>query len=197
MGFLSFTYATFSLLSRIQNVMGRTENLAIGEGRLMRTRASARLETFYRQYAPDAVRLAYLLTQDYQTAQDIAHEAFVRIGGRLVGLRDSDHQRGYLLRTVINLSRGHGRRLQRERRALRRLGAPAEFEERPGVESDALWNAIARLPLRQRTVIYLRYYRGLSESETAEALEVSTGAVKGLALRAKKALRGQLEEASE
>lgn len=192
MGFCPSRCATFFPLARIWDVTEKPEALAIAEGCLMRTRSAARLEAFYRRYASDAVRLAYLLTHDHQAAQDIAHEAFVRVGGRLMGLRDSDHQRGYLFRAVINLSRGHGRRLQRERRALRRLAAPSDYEEKESGESDALWIAITRLPLRQRTVIYLRYYQGLSESQTAEALELSTGAVKGLALRAKKTLRREL-----
>ncbi len=49
-----------------------------------------------------------------------------------------------------------------------------------------------QLPTRQREVIALRYYLDLSEAEIADALGISTGAVKSHASRGAAALRTHL-----
>lgn len=83
--------------------------------------ASDRLAELYGRHAAAVTRLAHTLTGDRDVAQDLAHDAFVKVGGKVPALRDPDHARAYLFRTVINLSRGRGRKLQRERRALHGL----------------------------------------------------------------------------
>ncbi len=50
--------------------------------------------------------------------------------------------------------------------------------------ADELADAVASLPFRQRAVIVLRYYGGLSEAEIAAALGCRNGTVKSLAARA-------------
>ena len=41
-----------------------------------------------------------------------------------------------------------------------------------------LWDAVGRLPKRQRAVIVLRFYEDLSEAATAELLGISAGTIK-------------------
>jgi RNA polymerase sigma factor (sigma-70 family) len=59
-------------------------------------------------------------------------------------------------------------------------------------ERMVLWPHVTSLPPRQRAVVVLRYYEGLSEREIAETLECSTGTVKSTAHHALKALRAAL-----
>jgi RNA polymerase sigma factor (sigma-70 family) len=59
-----------------------------------------------------------------------------------------------------------------------------------------LRRAIDQLPRRQRMTIILRYFSGLSEKETAQALRCSTGTVKQHASRGLAALRLSLGEQS-
>jgi len=56
--------------------------LAAQEGR------SRKLAALYEQHVGSAVALATLLTGDAHVAEDISHEAFVRVTGRLVHLRE-------------------------------------------------------------------------------------------------------------
>ena len=49
------------------------------------------------------------------------------------------------------------------------------------------------LPRRQREVLVLRYYSDLSEAQIADALQISSGAVKSHASRGISALRESLE----
>jgi DNA-directed RNA polymerase specialized sigma24 family protein len=46
------------------------------------------LGSLYESHSHAATRLAYVLTGDADTAQDIVQDAFVRIGRRLFALRD-------------------------------------------------------------------------------------------------------------
>jgi RNA polymerase sigma factor (sigma-70 family) len=51
-------------------------------------------------------------------------------------------------------------------------------------EHQAVVDALASLPPRQREVLVLRYYGGLSEAEIAEATGITRGTVKSTASRA-------------
>lgn len=56
-----------------------------------------------------------------------------------------------------------------------------------------LMAAIATLPRREREVVLMRHYLDLSEKETAEALGLRPGSVKGYASRGLAKLRAVLE----
>jgi DNA-directed RNA polymerase specialized sigma24 family protein len=64
----------------------------------------SRLAETYVRYAPDGIRLAYLLTGDRALAEDLVQEAFLRFVGRLHFVRDHAAFEGYLRRTIVNLS---------------------------------------------------------------------------------------------
>ncbi len=151
------------------------------------------LEVAFRAHASHVLRLAYLLTGQREAAEDITQEAFVRLGRRVLKLRDAGHTRAYLLRTAINLCRGRGRRGEAERRALSRLPRPSPVPP-PDVErDDTLWNALLSLPKRQRSAIFLRYYLDQSESQSAEILGCSSTALKSLVTRGLRSLRDAAE----
>jgi len=61
------------------------------------------------------------------------------------------------------------------------------------VEHAELFQALLRLPLRQRATVVLRYLDGLSERETATALGCSQGTVKSQTSRALNSLRTFLD----
>lgn len=156
-----------------------------------------RLADLYAAHADGVVRLAFLLTGDRSAAEDICQDAFARVGGRLVGLRDQDKASGYLFKTVVNLSRGHGRRIQRDRRLDDRLPRPGSALQ-PDVElHDAVARALMRLPLRQRAAVFCRYFADLTEGQTAEVLNCTVGAARSLTFRAMATLRDHLREVDE
>jgi len=152
---------------------------------------AGRLEELYRRHAPEAARLAYLLTGDRALAEDLVQDAFVRMFGRFRDLRNPDAFGAYLRRTVVNLANSHFRRLKVERAYLAREGAaqPAAAVPEAGGTQDDMWRALLRLPERQRTAIVLRYYEDLSDEQIADVLRCRPGTVKSLLSRGVASLR--------
>jgi RNA polymerase sigma-70 factor (sigma-E family) len=155
---------------------------------------STKLDELYVRHAGGAVRLAYLLLQDRAVAEDIVQDAFVRLAGRLVHLRDPGAFDAYLRRTVVNLSRSYVRRKMLERAFLRREMATAQRDTvrwpTSSVEDrELLWRALGRLPERQRVAIVLRFYEDLPEAQVADILRCRPGTVKSRVSRGLEALR--------
>jgi RNA polymerase sigma-70 factor (sigma-E family) len=150
-----------------------------------------RLAEIYVRFAPDGIRLAYLLTGDRTAAEDLVQEAFVRFVGRLHSVRDPGAFDAYLRRTVVNLSKNHFRRRALERSHLERQARlrRADTEERDVSEYEAMRAALLGLPVRQRAAIVLRYYEDMPESQIAELLRCRPATVRSLVSRGLEALR--------
>jgi RNA polymerase sigma-70 factor (sigma-E family) len=158
---------------------------------------TGRLGELYVRHADDAVRLAYLLTGDRALAEDLVQDAFVRLVGRLVHLRDPGAFDGYLKRTVVNLSNSHFRRKKVERAYLERAGGAigtqqGQWSDRSVEDRDALWRALGRLSGRQRAALVLRFYEDLPERQVAEILKCRPGTVKSLVSRGLETLRNEI-----
>ena len=156
------------------------------------TTERGRLETLYAAHAPDAARLAYLLTGDRALAEDLTQEAFVRMFGRFRDLRNPEAFGAYLRKTVVNLSKSHFRRKSVERTYLEK---ESRLPNAPGPAApDEMWDALRALRPRQRAAIVLRYYEDLSEAQTADVLGCAVGTVKSLVARGLQQLRAGLTE---
>jgi RNA polymerase sigma-70 factor (sigma-E family) len=154
--------------------------------------AEGRLGELYRRHAPDAARLAYLLTGDRALAEDLVQDAFVKMFGRFRDLRNPDAFGAYLRRTVVNLSRSHFRRVRVARRYLEREAAAPRRGVPDVAARQEMWEELLDLPERQRTAIVLRFYEDLSEAETADAMQCPVGTVKSLVSRGVARLREQM-----
>lgn len=152
-----------------------------------------RLAALYEEHVGRAVGLAALLTGDPHLAEDIGHDAFLKVAGRFGDLRDPRAFGAYLRRTVVNMCRARARRQGRERDALdRQVRTGAVDPDRTAEARDELWPAIRRLPYRQRVALVLRYWEDLSEAQIASTMRSSPRAVNALLSRAKATLRTQI-----
>lgn len=145
------------------------------------------IDDIYRSHRMGMVRLAILLVDDLQSAEDVVQEAFAGLYKNWSRLRDRRAAIGYLRMSVVNGARS----MLRRRRTARAYVPPdagtarsAESLAMMSAEHQAVVAALAELPERQREVLVLRYYGGLSEAEIAEATGVARGTVKSTASRA-------------
>jgi RNA polymerase sigma-70 factor (sigma-E family) len=151
------------------------------------------LVLLYERHYAELVRLAFALTNDWDLAEELAQEAFVRVWHSWGNIRDQQSAPAYLRTTVINLARRSLRRRLQERRAWRDAGAPRAAD--PGASIDLLC-ALARLPARKRACVVLRFYLDLSEADTATALGISVGTVKSQTAKALQRLQRLLADPS-
>lgn len=160
----------------------------------------ADLVALYAEHRRGLVRLAVLLVDDRGIAEDVVQDAFAGLSARTGRLRDPDAALAYLRRAVVNRSRSALRR----RRTARGHQPPHDV---PGgdpadrvvlaEEHRAVLTALDRLPRRQREVVVLRYWSGLSEAGIAETLGISRGTVKSTAARALAAVERHLQEGTD
>lgn len=153
-------------------------------------------EELVRRYQSFAWKTAYRFIGDSMEAEDIAQETFFKILESAPRYRPTATFRTYFYRTLTRLC------IDRTRRS-----RFASLEEVPDVaESSAsltdilienerrtqIYTALASLPPKQRAVIILRHYEGLSYARIAQVLDVTPKAVEGLVSRARASLQAIL-----
>ena len=133
-----------------------------------------------------AYRVAFKVLGDRAEAQDIAQEALAR--GLVRWRKVQPYATAWVCRVAANLA------IDRVRRDRRSSGPPADVgrDDPDAAQRLDLQRALLLLPRRQRDVVVLRYLLDLSEQSVADALGVSTGAIKTHASRGLSALRQSL-----
>lgn len=81
--------------------MPKESSLQVETDRALEEERSGRTDLYLR-HSPAALRLAFLLTGDRALADDLVQDAFVRLFGRLLHLRNPDAFESYLRQTVVN-----------------------------------------------------------------------------------------------
>ncbi len=147
----------------------------------------ADLEALYRAEHPGMVRLAHLILGSNEVAEEVVHDAFLKLHG---AWRRVDRPGAYLRQIVVNECRSRLRRLRVERRHLPDPPRP----EWPA-EVDETWVALARVRPRRRAALVLRYYEDLPLAEIAELLGCRLGTVKSLIHRGLAELKEVLGDA--
>jgi RNA polymerase sigma-70 factor (sigma-E family) len=139
-------------------------------------RASGResFEAWARARQQTMVRNAYLLTGDFQRAEDLVQEALIRAAERwdlLEGGNPDAWVRTVVYRQNVSWWRRNGRESAVEH-------VPETSSQAQGDSSLLLASALARLTPGQRAVMVLRFVEDRSVAETAAALGVTEGTVK-------------------
>jgi RNA polymerase sigma-70 factor (sigma-E family) len=158
---------------------------------------SQRITALYQVHALGLVRLAFLMTGDQPTAEDVVQDAFLGLHRRWHTLADQDKALSYVRSCVLNGCRQLHR--VRHRQAKFRLDPLPDLESAEdtailGEANRAVLTAIRRLPARQREAVVLRYYLDMTEDQAAQAMGVSRGTVKSATFRGLAALARMLEE---
>jgi RNA polymerase sigma-70 factor (sigma-E family) len=131
------------------------------------------------------LRTAYLLVQDEDLAEDLLQTSLTKAW--FAWRRIESGPEAYVRRILVTTSASWWRRRWTAE-------APtADLPERPSSEGSTdkqdLWEAVGRLPGRQRAVVVLRYLEDRSEAETADLLGCAVGTVKSQAAKALAKLR--------
>lgn len=134
---------------------------------------------------------AYHLTGDRHAAEDLLQSALLSTFRAWDRISDKAAVGGYLRRTMTNLHISAWRRRKLNEYPTEELPeTPGESDAMSGTElRTVLWQALAKLPETQRTMLVLRYYEGRTDPEIAETLQISVGTVKSSIWRSLRRLR--------
>jgi RNA polymerase sigma-70 factor (sigma-E family) len=143
---------------------------------------------------PRLMRSAWLLTHDWQLAEDLLQVALMKAAARWHRIRDGSPD-GYVRRVLATTYLSWWRRRWRaEVPTARPPESAGPVDATAAVDlRTSLAAALATLPRQQRAVLMLRYHADLTETGTAAVLGISVGTVKSHTSRALAALRGRPE----
>jgi RNA polymerase sigma-70 factor (sigma-E family) len=156
-------------------------------------------EAEFVEFASTAVRrlrrTAYLMCGDWHRAEDAAQDALVRVYAAWPRLDRGGGLTSYAHKAVVSVVLDQAKRpWRREHPADDQFQHPAGRDEAGAVDTRLLVvGALAQLPPRQRACVVLRHYADMSVEDTAQALGISTGAVKSQASRGLARLRELLD----
>lgn len=153
------------------------------------------------KYADMVYRLAVNEMGNRDDAQDVFQEVFLRLVRYRERIASEEHLKAWLIRVTINCAR------KQQTGAWRKKVGPLEQEEaeRTPDENSAnafleienadspVANAVAGLPEKYRTVIYLFYYEEMSILEIAQTLSEKESTVKSKLHRAREMLKIELK----
>ncbi|WP_052344257.1 sigma-70 family RNA polymerase sigma factor [Bacillus ndiopicus] len=141
-------------------------------------------------------RMAYVYVQNENDAVDIFQQAIIRAYEGLPKLKEPQYFTTWMTRIVINCSKTYITKYQHTE-----LTEPQTFDlleatphERLEEEFD-LWQALASLEEKYKTVLLLRFYQDYTVREIAEILACPEGTVKTNIRRGLQRLRQQLKGA--
>ncbi len=152
-------------------------------------------EEFAAARLPAVLRFAAVLTGDRGLAEDVVQEVLIRANARWQVIENLDRPESYVRKMIVNEYLAWRRRSWRL--VLSSAGSGIEGLPTPDpaagyAEREAMLAELTKLPRRQRAVLVLRYYEGLSDQEIADVLGCKPGTVRGHASRALAALRIEL-----
>lgn len=172
---------------RVQRGVMVPELVDEGEPVGERDETASRFAELYRSEHDQLVRLAALILGSTAAAEDVVQESFAKAYQRFATI---EVPQAWLRVAVVNGCRNEHRRVRVVQRYV--ASRPQSSRSDPP-ELRELTDSLRRLPVRQRTVVVLRFYEDLPEQEIAKVMGVRVGTVKSTLSRALARLRLEVE----
>jgi len=141
-----------------------------------------------RRHSGSMLRAAYAILRSTADAEDAVQEAFIRLMTKTPLFCDSEHEKAWLLRVVINISRNMLKSALRSSR-LEEAAQTDTVNQNDG----ELLSAVLSLPEHYRTVIHLYYYEGYSIKEISNILKIPSATIGTRLARARAILKETLK----
>ncbi len=155
--------------------------------------AEERFHEFVAARASALARTAYLLTGDHHLAEDLVQVALMRTAQHWHRIHGQPE--AYARRILVNENISTWRR--RRLREVASESYDAAMQPTDTALRLTLEQALKKLTAKQRTVLVLRYYEDLTETQTAHELGIGVGTVKSMTRQALGRLRILSPELSE
>ena len=149
---------------------------------------SLETEVLYHQFSNKLLGFIESKVKDKALAQDILHDAFVKIHMGIDGLRDQEKLVSWMYQLTRNLINDHFKKA-----AYHYLDATwQETEEEESGLSSCLQCVISILPRHYKTPVFLVDVKGFSQKEAADRLKIGYSATKSRVQRGRKIIAQHL-----
>ena len=165
------------------------------------TKESLDLESLMRTYGNDVLRMAYSYVKDYDTAEDMFQEVFLKVNANISEFRGECSLKTWLLRITVNtckdyLKSAYKRHVtvfsEEEEENIPAADMGEEIERKQ--DNTYIRDALFLLSEKYREVLVCMYFEERSVAETAKLLRLSEGTVKSRLSRARDKFREILEK---
>jgi RNA polymerase sigma factor (sigma-70 family) len=157
-------------------------------------------DVVYETLFPTVYRVSYRVTGDREVAEDLCHDAFIKLMERADLLADIEQSKYWLIRVVKNLSLNHEKRRNREKAAYSKVSrlsvSTTDSSEKQMIREETradVQGALNTLPYNLRAPLVFREYADLSYKEIGSILGISESNVKVRIFRARERMAKALE----
>lgn len=147
-------------------------------------------EEWYRSEHPRVLGALFVLSGEPDVARDATDEAFARALAAWERVGEMDSPGAWVHRVALNVLRRTMRRRALEQRLLHRQYSPSPA----AVPLPEIWQAVAKLPERQRVAIVLRFVADLPEADIALTMGTQRGTVSSTLAIARRRLGELLQD---
>lgn len=157
-------------------------------------------EALVEQHGDYILRLCYTYTNDWQIAEELTQDTFLRFYRAAARFRGEANERTYLYRIAVNRCKSYVATWRYKQlffgKLTRRIEAPEQVAQlvEAADERRALYGQIEKLAVKYREVLLLFHYMDMSTKEIATVLGMSENTVKTRLRRARLQLGEMLEE---
>lgn len=147
------------------------------------------------EYGNSIFRMCFLYLKDYQLAEDLTQETFIKVYEKIDTFRHSCSLKTWIMSIAINLCKNQMRTHWFKRIALDHVPELLSNDDFGIIlEKDAISREIMRLQPKYREVILLYYYQDLSVKEISIVLSIKETTVLQRLRRAREQLKPSLKE---
>ncbi len=147
------------------------------------------LEELAKKYNGMISKIAFHFVKNKEDTEDIAQEAYIKWITQKPSFKDAKHEKAWLIRITINLSKNHVNTAWYRKTKSVALCPPVAISI--SSNSDVL-DEVLSLPQKYRIVIYLYYYEGYKSDEIAEILKKNPKTIRTQLARARSILKTKL-----
>ena len=150
-------------------------------------------KTFYEKFAGKMMGICLRYTKDYEEAQDVMQDAFIKIFGKLANYEKKGSLEGWIRRIVVNTALDSYRKNKKHQKNIDVETVNYLLEDKTYIieelNANDLLAIIKTIPAGYQMVFNLFAIEGYSHREIAEQLNITESTSKSQYSRAKKLLR--------
>ncbi len=150
-------------------------------------------KALYDKYSRAMYTTAYRMTNDFELAEDVLQEAFIKVFRHLAGFRQEATLGAWIKTIVVRTALSHiKKRISTESLEAHHTQELLDWGQH--LDAEYLEKAIQQLPEGYRAVFVLIEVEGYSHKEVADMLNISIGTSKSQLFHAKKRLRSYIQQ---